>query len=81
METVITGLGKYRENVKAGIAVIFLLIGVILATGLLAMAFASAQAVQPSQVTVYGHSSPAVGGLDRSHLRGGGGIGGFHILL
>jgi hypothetical protein len=81
MKTIFTGLGKCREGIEAGVAVTFLILGVVLATGLLAMAFASAQSVQPSQVTVYGYSSAAAGGFDRSYRRGGGAAVGYQLAL
>ncbi len=81
MKSIIMGLGKYRESFEAGIAAIFLVLGVLLATGLLAMAFASAQSVQPSQVTIYGYPGPAAGGFDRSYRRGGGAAVGYQLAL
>ena len=81
MKTIITALRKHRENIETGVAAVFLMMGVVLATGLMAMAFASAQSVRPDQITIYSHSGPAAGGLETYHRRGGGTVGGYQVVL
>ena len=81
MKTIITALRNHRENIEAGVAAALLVLGVVLATGLVAMAFAGAQLVQPDQITIYSHSGPAAGGFERSYRRGGGTMGGYQVVL
>jgi len=81
MKTIIAALRNHRENMETAMAALFLVLGLLVATGLVAMAFATAQSVQPSQITTYSPSSAAVGGLERYHRRGGGTIGGYQVVL
>jgi hypothetical protein len=79
MKTIITALRNHRENIEAGVAALFLVAGVLLATGLVAMAFARAQSVQPAQITIYSHSKPTAG-FEWSYRRGGT-MGGYQVVL
>jgi len=79
MKTIITALRNQPGNIEAGLAAVFLLSGVVLATGLVATAFATAQSARPSQVTIERHSAPDAG-LERYYRRGGA-IGGYQIVL
>jgi hypothetical protein len=80
MKTIITALRNHRENIEAGVAALFLVAGILMATGLAAVAFASAQSVRPDQITVYSHASSVAGGLERSYRRGGT-IKGYQVVL
>jgi hypothetical protein len=80
MKTIVTSPRNRRESIEAGMAALFLLLGVVLATGLLALAFASAQSVQPSQIMIHSHSSPAAGGFERSDRRGNA-MAGYQVVL
>ena len=80
MKTIITALRNQPGNIEAGLAAVFLLSGVVLATGLVATAFATAQSARPSQVTIDRHSAPDAAGLERYYRRGGA-IGGYQIVL
>jgi hypothetical protein len=80
MKTIITALRNHRENIEAGVAALFLVAGVVLATGLVAMAFASAQSVRPSQVTIDRHADRDAAGLERYRRRGGAMLGYQFVL-
>jgi hypothetical protein len=80
MKAIITALRNHRENIEAGAAALFLVAGIVVATGLVAVAFASAQSVRSDQITIYSHSSSVAGGLERSY-RHGGTIKGHQVVL
>jgi len=71
MNTIIRALLNQRENIEASVLAVFLVVGVMLATGLLAMAFASVQTAGAGQIAIYSRADPDAAGLERYYRQGG----------
>jgi len=71
MTTIIRALLNQRENIEAGVAAVFIILGLMLATGLLATAFASVQSAGVGQIATYSRPDPDAAGLERYYRQGG----------